>query len=110
VKNIFVGNLDITTTDGQLRELFRSYGTLVTVTLVMDRDTGTPRGFAFIEMADDTEADAAIKALNGTVLNDRPLSVNEARPKEEQDRSLPTEQRKQAREPLATRKHRQHRY
>ena len=104
MKNIFVGNLDITTTEGQLRELFGSYGTLATVTVVMDRDTGTPRGFAFIEMADDTEANASIEALNGTVLNSRPLSVNEARPKEDQDRSH------QAGEPLATRKHRQHRY
>ncbi len=110
MKNIFVGNLDLTTTETQIRELFRSYGTLATVTVVMDRDTGAPRGFAFIEMVDDAEADAAIKALNGAVLNDRPLSVNEARPKENQDRSVPTERRKLAREPLATRKHREHRY
>ena len=101
MKNIYVGNLDITATEGQLRELFGSYGTLATVTVVLDRDTGIPRGFAFIEMADDTEADAAIVALNGTVLNDRPLSVNEARPKEDQDRNLPTQRREQAREPLA---------
>ncbi len=110
MKNIFVGNLDITTTEAQLRELFSSYGTLATVTMVVDRDTGAPRGFAFIEMADDTEADAAINALNGKVLNDRPLSINEARPKENQDRSLPTERRDPGREPLATRKHREHRY
>lgn len=110
MKNIFVGNLDVTTTEAQLSALFRTYGTLATVTMVMDRDTGTPRGFAFIEMADDAEADAAIKALNGSVLNDRPLSVNEARPKEDPDRSHPTERRNQAREPLATRKHRRHRY
>lgn len=110
MKNIFVGNLDTTTTEGQLRELFTSYGTVATVKLVMDRDAGTPRGFAFVEMADDLEADAAIKALNGTVVDDRPLSVNEARPKEQQDGSLPEERRKQARAPLATRKHRHHRY
>jgi cold-inducible RNA-binding protein len=110
VKNIFVGNLDITTTEGQLRELFASHGTVATVTVVMDRDAGTPRGFAFVEMSDNTEAEAAIKALNGAVLNDRPMAVNEARPKEDQDRSVPTERRKQAREPLATRTHRRHRY
>ncbi len=110
MKNIFVGNLDTTTTEGQLRELFRSYGAIVTVTMVMDRDTGAPRGFAFIEMADDTEADLAIKTLNGQVLNDRPLSVNEARLKEDQQRSLPAERQEQASEPLATRNHRQHRY
>lgn len=111
MKNIFVGNVDTTTTEGQLRELFASYGTIATITVVMDRDAGTPRGFAFIEMADDLEAEAAIKALNGTVLNDRPLSVNEARPKkEDQDRGLQEDRRKQARAPLATRKHRHHRY
>ncbi len=110
MKNIFVGNLDVTTTEHQLRELFHSYGAVVTVTIVLDRDAGTPRGFAFVEMADDKEADAAIKALHETVLNDRRLAVNEARPKENQDRSLPTERRDETREPLATRKHRQHRY
>ena len=110
MKNIFLGNLDVTTTEHQLRELFQSHGTVVTVTIVVDRDAGTPRGFAFVEMADDKEADAAIKALQGTVLNDRQLAVNEARPKENQDRSLPTERRDETREPLVTRKHRQHRY
>lgn len=98
MKNIFVGNLDVTTTEGQLRELFASYGTVATVTVAMDRNTGTPRGFAFIEMSDDTEADTAIKGLAGAVLNSRALSVNEARTKDER--------RKHAREPLATRKHR----
>lgn len=101
MKNLYVGNLDTTTTESQLKELFSSYGAVETVTIVMDRDTGTPRGFAFVEMTDDQEADAAIKGLQGTVLSDRPLSVSEARPKEEQN---------PAREPLVTRKHRQHRY
>lgn len=110
MKNIFVGNLDVTTTETQLRQLFRAHGIVATVTLVTDRDTGTQRGFAFIEMADDTEADAAIKALNGTLLDGRPLAINEARPKETSDRSDATERRKQGREPLATRKHRRHRY
>lgn len=110
MKNIFVGNLDVTTTEHQLRELFQAYGTVVTVTIVVDRDAGTPRGFAFVELADDKEADAAIKALHETVLNGRPLSLNEARPKENQDRSLPTKPGDETREPLATRKHRQHRY
>lgn len=110
MKNIYVGNLDTTTTESQLRELFGSHGNVATVTVVLDRDTGTPRGLAFVEMPDDTEADAAIKALNGTVLNSRPLSVNEARLKEEQDQNIPMERRNQRREPLATRKHRQHRY
>lgn len=102
MKNIYVGNLDTTTTESQLKELFSSYGAVATVTVVMNRDTGTPRGFAFVEMADDAEAGAAIKALHGTVLNERPLSVNEARPKEDQ--------KPPGREPLVTRKHRRHRY
>ncbi len=76
MKNIFVGNLDVTTTEHQLRELFQSYGTVVTVMIVVDRDAGTPRGFAFIEMADDKEADAAIKALHETVLNGRQPTMN----------------------------------
>ena len=110
MKNIFVGNMDITTTEDQLHELFRAYGTPATVTLVRDRDSGTPRGIAFVEMDDDAEADAAIKAINGMTLGGRPLTVNEARPKQLDDRSDITERRKQTRESLATRKHRQHRY
>ncbi len=110
MKNIFVGNLDVSITEEGLRELFRAYGGVATVTVVRDRDTGTPRGFAFVEMNDDAEADAAIKALNATTFGSRVLTVNEARPKQIGDRSDTTERRKQAREPLATRKHRQHRY
>ncbi len=110
MKNIYVGNLDSTTTEGQLRELFCSFGTLASVTMVVDRDTGNPRGFAFVEMSDDSDADTAIKALNGSILNDRPLLVNEARPKQDEDRQLQPERRKNPRAPLTKRKHRQHRY
>jgi RNA recognition motif-containing protein len=110
VKNIYVRNLDITTTEEQIRELFSAYGTPASVTLVRDRDTDTPRGFAFVEMNDDGEAEAAIKAINGITVGNRVLTVNEARPKQIDDRSEPTERRKQTRESLATRKHRQHRY
>jgi RNA recognition motif-containing protein len=106
MKNIFVGNLDIATTEDQLRALFESHGAVATVTLVRDRDTGAPRGFAFVEMSDDKEADAALKALNGTVLADRQLTINEARAKHGND----VERRKQQRESLPTRKHRQHLY
>lgn len=101
MKNIYVGNLDITTTESQLRELFQAYGTVNSVTLVNDRDTGAPRGFAFIEMGDDSEAAKAIEAVNGMKLADRSLTANEARPKEGRG---PDSGR------LATRKHRQHRY
>jgi cold-inducible RNA-binding protein len=79
--NIFVGNLDINVSDAQLRGLFAAYGTVETVTIVKDRDTGEPRGFAFVEMTQAAEAQAAIASLNGTALNERPLRVNEARPK-----------------------------
>jgi RNA recognition motif-containing protein len=64
MKNIFVGNLDPAVTEQELRSLFRTYGTVETVTLVEDRDTGALRGFAFIEMPNDEEAGAAIQALN----------------------------------------------
>lgn len=109
MKNIFVGNLDITTTEDQIRELFRAHGTVSTVTLVNDRDTGSPRGFAFVEMSDDKEADGAIKALDGTVVEGRALAVNEARAKAG-GTSDAAERRKQEREPLEQRRHREHRY
>jgi cold-inducible RNA-binding protein len=79
--NIFVGNLDITATEQQLRELFAAHGAVETVTIVKDRDTGEPRGIAFVEMTQATEAQAAIAALDGNQLNGRPMRVNEARQK-----------------------------
>jgi cold-inducible RNA-binding protein len=85
--NIFVGNLDITVTEQQLRELFAAQGTVESVTIVKDRDTGEPRGMAFIEMTQATEAKAAVSALDGTMLNGRPMNVNEARQKPQQDAS-----------------------
>ncbi|HXY08901.1 MAG TPA: RNA-binding protein [Terriglobales bacterium] len=83
--NIFVGNLDITVTEQQLREVFAAQGTVETITIVKDRDTGEPRGIAFVEMTQATEAQGAISALHGTMLNGRPMSVNEARPKLHRD-------------------------
>ena len=83
--NVFVGNLDITVTEQQLRELFAAHGAVETITIVNDRDTGEPRGIAFVEMTQATEAQGAISALNGTMLNGRPLNVNEARPKLHRD-------------------------
>jgi RNA recognition motif-containing protein len=79
--NIFVGNLDITATEQQLLELFAVHGAVESVTIVNDRDTGEPRGIAFVEMKQATEAQAAIAALDGNLLNGRPMRVNEARPK-----------------------------
>ena len=81
--NIFVGNLAYTATEEDVRQLFEGYGAVETVNLLMDRDTGRPRGFGFVEMPDATEAQAAIDGLNGTSLGGRQLTVNEARPREE---------------------------
>jgi cold-inducible RNA-binding protein len=87
VKNVFVGNLDFSSTESSVRSLFEPYGSVDRVTLVTDRDTGRSRGFAFVEMTDPAEADRAIEALNGASLEGRTLNVNEARPKTEGGRS-----------------------
>ena len=85
MKNIFVGNLDFASSEDELRALFAGYGSVESVTIVKDRDTGRPRGFAFVEMTEAGEAQAAILALDGTIQNGRALRVNEARPKLVQD-------------------------
>jgi RNA recognition motif-containing protein len=81
MKNIYVGNLAFDLTEDQVRALFESHGAVETVTIVKDRDTGRSRGFAFVEMTSDSEAETAIVALNGNLVRERQLSVNEARPK-----------------------------
>jgi len=78
---IYVGNLSFNTSEQQVRELFESHGTVTSASLVMDRDTGRPRGFGFVEMSDNTQAQAAISALNGQSLDGRDLTVNEAKPR-----------------------------
>lgn len=83
MKNIFVGNLDFGVTEESIRSLFEQYGAVERVSMVRDRDTGQPRGFAFVEMTDAAEADRAIAATNGAVLGGRAINVNEARPKTE---------------------------
>jgi cold-inducible RNA-binding protein len=80
--NIYVGNLDYSTPEDQLQSLFAAYGAVKTVTAVMDRDTGQPRGFAFVEMPNDEEAAKAIAGLDGKAIGGRNLKVNEARPKD----------------------------
>ena len=82
MKNIYVGNLPFTTSEAELKQTFESYGSVSRVNMVMDRDTGRPRGFAFVEMSNAAEGDAAIAGLNGTQLGQRALTVNEARPRE----------------------------
>ena len=81
MKNIFVGNLDFNATEEAVRNLFERYGAVNSARIMTDRDTGRSRGFAFVEMENETEADQAISALNGYTLDGRALNVNEARPK-----------------------------
>ena len=83
MKNIFVGNLSFRTTEDTIRSLFQTYGNVERVNLITDRDTGQARGFGFVEMSNDAEADRAIAGLNGKEIDGRALNVNEARPKAE---------------------------
>src|SRR5258708_21942065 len=83
MKNIFVGNLSFGATEDAVRALFEPFGTVERVNIITDRDTGQPRGFAFVEMSGNGDADRAISALNGKDLDGRALNVNEARPKED---------------------------
>src|SRR6476660_770404 len=80
-KNLYVGNMSFSTTEDQLRDVFSQFGTVTKVQIIMDRETGRPRGFAFVEMSDG--ADQAITGLNGTQLDGRTLTVNEAKPRED---------------------------
>jgi RNA recognition motif-containing protein len=82
-KNIYVGNLPYDTTGDDLVELFQTYGTVTSGQVIIDKFSGRSRGFGFVEMSRDDEAQAAIDALNGTPYGGRPLTVNEARPREE---------------------------
>jgi len=79
---IYVGGLPYSTTEQQLTDLFAPHGSVVSSRIITDKFTGQSRGFGFVEMSSDTEAQAAIAALNGTQLGGRTLTVNEARPQE----------------------------
>jgi RNA recognition motif-containing protein len=83
LKNIFVGSLSFNATEDDLRQIFSAYGTVDRVSILTDRETGRSRGFGFVEMPNDNEAEAAINALNGSNHLGRTLNVNEARPKSE---------------------------
>jgi RNA recognition motif-containing protein len=85
--NIFVANIERKVTDEQLQELFQQYGEIASLKLIRDRDTGVSKGYAFVEMANDDEAQKAIDALNEFELEGRALAVNEARPKTEYKKS-----------------------
>jgi RNA recognition motif-containing protein len=80
--NIYVGNLAWACTSDDLLKLFSTHGAVARAQVVMDRETGRSRGFGFVEMPNPPEAQAAIAALNGTDMNGRPLTVNEAKPRE----------------------------
>ncbi len=79
---IYVGNMAYSTSEDTLRNVFAAYGDVEEVAIINDRDTGRPRGFAFVTMADDAAGREAIEAVNGTDLDGRTLVVNEARPRE----------------------------
>ena len=79
---LYVGNLSFQTTEDQLAQLFAEYGTVGRASVVTDRDTGRSRGFGFVEMGSDQEAQAAISALDGTMIEGRTIQVNVARPRE----------------------------
>ncbi len=83
MKNIYVGNLSYDATEADLRAAFEEFGQVADVNVITDRETGRPRGFAFVEMANDAEAEAAIEALNLKEIAGRAVTVNEARPRED---------------------------
>ena len=82
-KKLYVGNLGYGVTDGDLTKMFEPHGTVESAQIIMDRETGRSKGFGFVEMKSDQEAETAITALNGQDSGGRALTVNEARPREE---------------------------
>ncbi len=100
MQNIFVGNVAADTSEQILRTAFEAFGRVLSVRIVVDRDTGAPRGFAFIEMSSDAEAKMAIAGLNGKMVGGHAIKVNEARPKTTDSSTIHPQMRR----------HRQHRY
>ena len=86
MKNIYVGNLAYSVTDDDLQEAFAAFGEVARAKVIMDRDTGRSKGFGFVEMPNDSEAQAAIEGLNEQPINGRNVRVNEARPREDRPR------------------------
>ena len=87
--NLYVGNLAFEVSEDDLRAAFEEYGTIESVNLMMDRQSGRSKGFGFVEMPDNSEADAAIKGLNGLNLKGRNLKVNQAKPREKRPQRRP---------------------
>ena len=85
-KRLYVGNLSYSVTSPDLQQLFSQFGQVVNATVMQDRETGRSKGFGFVEMSTDQEAQAAIDGLHNTQQGGRPLTVNEARPKEDRPR------------------------
>lgn len=83
---LYVGNLSFSTTDSELKDAFSAFGTVDSVSVINDRETGRSKGFGFVEMNNDEEAKAAIEGMNGKELGSRTLRVSEARPKEDRPR------------------------
>jgi RNA recognition motif-containing protein len=100
MQNIFVDQLGLDTSEQTLRAAFEAFGEVLSVNIVMDRDTGGPRGFAFVEMSNDAEAQAAIAGLNGKRIGRQAVKVNEARPKTPHKSTINSQMRR----------HREHRY
>ncbi len=84
-KKLYVGNLSFNTSESRLRELFQSYGTVASAKIITDRDSGNSKGFGFVEMGSDSEAQAAISGTNGIDLDGRQIKVNEAMDKPRRD-------------------------
>jgi RNA recognition motif-containing protein len=82
-KKLYVGNLPYGVSNEDLEQVFQAHGTVVSAQVIMDRETGRSKGFGFVEMGTEREAQEAVQALNGQDFNGRPLTVNEARPREE---------------------------
>jgi RNA recognition motif-containing protein len=82
-KKLYVGNLAYGVSNSELEEMFGAFGAVQSAQVITDRETGRSKGFGFVEMANDDEAQSAIQGLNGKDMNGRPLTVNEARPREE---------------------------
>jgi RNA recognition motif-containing protein len=82
-KKLYAGNLSYSTTEDELRALFQEAGTVTSVTIITDRDTGRSKGFGFVEMETEEQAQEAIEKLNGRMLNERTITVSEARPPRE---------------------------
>ncbi len=80
--NIYVGNLSFEATEDELRKLFEEHGEVLKINLITDRDTGRPRGFGFVEMADAAQGRTAIEQINGREVGGRTVTVNEAKPRE----------------------------